>query len=127
MAKNNVFSPLAPRAVGPYSQAILAGPFLFLSGQIPIEPKSQKLLAGDIHSQTERVMKNIQAVLHAAQMNFSHVIKTLVFLKNMDHFPVVNDVYSKYFSEPFPARSCVTVQELPKGADIEIELVAFKN
>ena len=127
MTKKNIFSPLAPKPVGPYSQAVFAGPFLFLSGQIPIEPESQKLLTGDIQLQTKRVMKNIQAVLQAAQMDFSHVIKTSIFLKDMNHFPIVNEVYSQYFSEPFPARSCVGVQELPKGADMEMELIAFKE
>ena len=127
MVKQAVFSKLAPHPVGPYSQAVFAGPFLFLSGQIPLDPENQKLLTGDIRSQTERVMKNIKAVLQAAQMDFFHVIKTSIFLKEMNHFSVVNDVYGKYFTEPFPARSCVAVQELPKGADIEIELIAFKK
>ena len=127
MMKRIIFSSLAPKPVGAYSQAVFAGPFLFLSGQIPIEPESQKLLTGDIQLQTKRVMKNIQAVLQAAQMDFSHVIKTSIFLKDMNHFPIVNEVYSQYFSEPFPARSCIGVQELPKGADMEMELVAFKE
>ena len=122
--KKSVFSPSAPKPVGSYSQAIATGSFLFLSGQIPIDPDTEKIISGDIVSQTERVMQNIQAVLKAHDMDFSHVVKAGIFLKNMDHFSSVNEVYSRYFKEPFPARSCVAVRELPKGVDIEIEVIA---
>jgi 2-iminobutanoate/2-iminopropanoate deaminase len=122
--KKSVFSPSAPKPVGSYSQAIAIGSFLFLSGQIPIDPDTEKIISGDIVSQTERVMQNIQAVLKAHDMDFSHVVKAGIFLKNMDHFSSVNEVYSQYFKEPFPARSCVAVRELPKGVDIEIEVIA---
>lgn len=127
MIKKFVFSKSAPQPIGPYSQAVFAGPFLFLSGQIPIEPENQRLLTGDIRLQTKKVMSNIQAVLQAADMDFSHVVKTSIFLKNMDHFPMVNEIYGEYFTKPFPARSCMAVQELPKGSDIEVELIAFKQ
>ena len=122
--KKSIFSTAAPKPVGPYSQAIAVGSWLFLSGQIPIDPHTEKIISGDIVSQTKRVMQNIQAVLEAHNMNFSHVVKAGVFLKNMDHFSSVNEVYSRYFKEPFPARSCVAVQELPKGVDVEIEIIA---
>ena len=122
--KKSVFSSSAPKPVGSYSQAIAVGSWLFLSGQIPIDPHTEKIISGDIISQTERVMQNIQAVLEAHNMNFSHVVKAGIFLKNMDYFSSVNKVYSRYFKEPFPARSCVAVQELPKGVDIEIEVIA---
>ncbi|MDE0518753.1 MAG: reactive intermediate/imine deaminase [Oligoflexia bacterium] len=110
--------------VGAYSQAIMFGPWVFLSGQIPLIPGTGEIVKGDIASQTERVMKNIQYILSVHQMSFQHIMKTSIFLKNMDHFPIVNRVYSAYFKEPFPARSCVAVQDLPKGVDIEIEAMA---
>ena len=125
--KKTIFSLLAPKPVGSYSQAIAVGPWLFLSGQIPIDPNTEKLISGDIISQTERVMKNVQAVLEANQMDFYDVVKVGIFLTNMDHFSSVNTVYSQYFKTPFPARSCVAVQALPKGVDIEIEMIAYKK
>ena len=112
------------KPVGAYSQAIMVGPWLFLSGQVPLIPNTEEIIKGDIVAQTERVMKNIQHILSAHHMNFQHIVKTSIFLKNMDHFPSVNRVYSSYFEEPFPARSCVAVQDLPKGVDIEIESMA---
>jgi len=114
-----------PEPVGAYSQAVFAGPWLFLSGQIPIIPETGKIVSGNIVSQTERVMNNIEAVLKANNMSFNNVVKTSVFLKNMDHFSSFNAVYSRYFKKPFPTRSCVAVLELPKGVDIEIETIAF--
>lgn len=122
--KKSVFSASAPKPVGSYSQAVSVGSWLFLSGQIPINPQTEEIISGDIVSQTGRVMQNIQAVLEAHKMNFSHVVKAGLFLKNMDHFSAVNAVYSRYFKKPFPARSCVAVRELPKGVDIEIEVIA---
>lgn len=122
--KKPVFISSAPKPVGPYSQAVAVGSWLFLSGQIPIDPDTEQMISGDIVSQTERVMQNIQAVLKAHNMSFNHVVKVSIFLKNMDHFSSVNEVYSRYFTKPFPARSCVAVRELPKGVDIEIEVIA---
>ena len=113
------------KTLGPYSQALVAGPWLFLSGQIPIDPKTGQLVLGDITIQTERVMQNIGAILRDYGRDFHHVVKAGIFLKDMDHFASVNEVYKKYFKEPFPARFCVAVKDLPKGADIEIEVIAF--
>lgn len=123
--KKEVLSLAAPKPVGAYSQAVTVGPWMFLSGQIPIDPQTEQLISGDIISQTTRVMENIRMVLKANDMDFSHVVKVGVFLVNMDDFSSVNEVYSRYFEKPFPARSCVAVRELPKGVDIEIEVIAF--
>ncbi len=125
--KKEVLSSLAPQPVGSYSQAVTVGPWFFLSGQIPLVPETGEMISGDIAVQTERVMKNIKAVLEAHRMSFNHVVKTGIFLKNMDDFAVVNEVYSRYFEKPFPARSCVAVSELPKSSNIEIEVIAFSN
>ena len=114
----------APAAVGPYSQAVAVGGLLFCAGQIPLDPATGEMVAGDVAVQTERVCANIAAVLKAGGMTFAHVVKTTVFLTDMAHFAVMNAVYAKYFSEPFPARSTVAVAELPRGAQVEIEVVA---
>jgi 2-iminobutanoate/2-iminopropanoate deaminase len=113
----------APAAVGPYSQAIRAGDFLFASGQIPLTPKGE-LVTGGIEAQTGQVCENIKAVLDAAGASFSDVVKTTVFLTDMDNFAAVNAVYAEYFTA-LPARSCVEVSKLPKNAAVEIEVVAF--
>lgn len=114
----------APGAIGPYSQAIRAsGQFLFCSGQIALTP-SGELLQGDVRQQTDQVMANIEAVLSAAGIGFPNVVKTTIFLSSMEHFAVVNDVYGARFSSDPPARSTVAVAGLPKGVDVEIEVVA---
>jgi 2-iminobutanoate/2-iminopropanoate deaminase len=124
---NNVIaSPEAPKAVGPYSQAIISGGFLFAAGQIPLDPATGELIAGDVSVQTERVLKNIEAVLRAGGLTFSNVVKTTVFLTDLADFAAMNAVYSRYFAEPFPARSTIQVAALPKGAQVEIELIAAK-
>ena len=123
--KKGILSLLAPKPIGAYSQAVTVGPWMFLSGQIPIDPKTEDLVSGDITLQTERVMENIKVVLKENDMDFNHVIKTGIFLKDMKHFSSVNEVYGRYFEKPFPARSCVAVRGLPKGVDIEIEVIAF--
>ncbi len=124
---NNVIaSPDAPKAVGPYSQAITSGGFLFAAGQIPLDPATGELVAGDVSVQTERVIQNLQAVLSAGGLTFANVVKTTVFLTNLADFATMNAVYSRYFSEPFPARSTIQVAALPKGAQVEIELIAAK-
>lgn len=114
----------APTPVGPYSQAVLHKEWLWLSGQIPINPQTGQLVTGDIQAQTQQVMENIKAVLQKAGCNFNHVIKTTIFLTNMDDFAKVNQVYQQYFKSPFPARSCVSVASLPKAVNVEIELIA---
>ena len=113
----------APAAIGPYSQAIIAGGFVFTSGQIPINPASGNIEATDITSQTEQVMKNLGAVLEAAGSSYTKAVKTTCFLANISDFAAFNEVYAKYFTEK-PARSCVAVKDLPKGALVEVEVVA---
>lgn len=116
----------APKAVGPYSQAIQLGDFLFCSGQIAIDPKTNEVYSGDIKTQTEMVMKNIAAVLATANLNFDNVVKTTIFLTNMNDFATVNEVYAKSFKEAPPARSTVAVAGLPKGVNVEIEVLAHR-
>lgn len=116
----------APKAVGPYSQAMQMGEFLFCSGQISINPKNNEVFTGDIKIQTEMVMKNIEAVLSAAGMNFDNVIKTTIFITNMNDFATVNEIYAKSFKEAPPARSTVAVAGLPKGVNVEIEVIAHR-
>ncbi len=115
----------APKAVGPYSQAILVNGVLYASGQIAINPENQTMVDGDIVAQTEQIVKNIGAVLKAADMGFENVVKTTCFLAEMADFATFNAVYEKYFISK-PARSCVAAKELPKGALAEIEIIAVK-
>lgn len=115
----------APKAIGPYSQAIVAGPFLFASGQIPVNPSTGCVVEGDITIQTVQVMENIKAVLEQAGYGFGDVVKTTCFLKDMKDFAAFNEVYEKYFTE-CPARSCVAVREIPKGVLCEVEITAYK-
>lgn len=114
----------APKAVGPYSQAVRIGEFLYCSGQISIDPKTQEVFTGDIQKQTELVLNNIEAVLKAADLTFSHIVKTTIFLTNMSDFSVVNEVYAKRFTKNPPARSTIAVAGLPKGVNVEIEVIA---
>ncbi len=114
----------APAAVGPYSQAVAVGGLLFCAGQIPLDPATGEIVAGDMAAQTERVCANIAAVLKAGGMTFANVVKATVFLTDMAHFAAMNAVYAKYFTEPFPARSTIAVAGLPRGAQVEIEVVA---
>lgn len=114
----------APQAIGPYSQAIDAGDTVFLSGQIPLDPATGKLVEGDAAAQAHRVMQNIAAILAAAELAFEDVVKTTVFLADMNDFAAVNAVYEGYLAQPYPARSCVQVAALPRGAAVEIEVVA---
>lgn len=124
--KKVIFTDDAPKAVGPYSQAVQMGDFLFCSGQISIDPKTNEVFTGDIKTQTEMVMKNVEAVLAAANMNCSNIVKTTIFLTNMADFSIVNEVYAKSFSEAPPARSTVAVAGLPKGVNVEIEVLAHR-
>ncbi len=117
----------APKAVGPYSQAIQVQNFLFCSGQISIDPQTQNVFTGDIKIQTEMVLKNIDAVLKAADLQFSDIVKTTIFLTNMADFSVVNEIYAQKFSAEPPARSTVAVSALPKGVNVEIEVIACRR
>ena len=124
----SVFTPLAPQPIGPYSQAAGSSysDFLFVSGQIPLDAKTQEVVSEDITVQTEQVFKNIQAILQADGLSFTDVAKTTVFLQDMDDFEKMNKVYNSYFKAPFPARSCVAVKTLPKNAKVEIEVIAIR-
>ena len=115
----------APAAIGPYSQAIKAGGFVFVSGQIPIDPQTGQFVPGGIGEQTERVLKNLQAVLEAAGSSLDQVVKTTVFLADMKEFSAMNEVYARFFSEPPPARATVAAAGLPRDARVEIEVVAL--
>ena len=126
MAKNVIFSPTAPAPIGPYSQAIQAGNLLFVSGQIAIQQSSGKLVTGNIDEETHQVMKNLSDVLSAAGFGFSNVVKTTIFLKDMNNFPNVNAVYGSYFSSEPPARETVEVSRLPKDVNVEISCIAVK-
>ena len=114
----------APTAVGPYSQAIAIGNLLFCAGQIPLDPATGALIDGDVTAQTDRVLQNVAAVLKANGMTFGNVVKSTVFLTDLGTFAQMNEVYSRYFSAPFPARSTIQVAGLPKGAQVEIEVTA---
>ncbi|MHC1720788.1 MAG: RidA family protein [Clostridiaceae bacterium] len=124
MEKIVVSTPKAPAAIGPYSQAIKAGGFLFTSGQVPFDPATGELVTGDITKAAERVFENLKAVLDEAGTSFDKVVKTTCFLADMNDFAAVNAVYAKYFTKDMPARSAVQVAKLPKGAMVEIELIA---
>lgn len=113
----------APAAIGPYSQATKAGGFLFLSGQMPLDPETMSIVPGCVACQVEQVMKNTKNILDSQELNFTDVVKTTVFIKNMDDFGKVNEVYAKYFNENPPARSCVEVARLPKDVLIEMECI----
>ena len=119
-----VTSPNAPVAIGPYSQAVRAGNLLFLSGQIPLDPKSGTLIKGTIEEETNRVLDNLGAVLEAGGATFAHVVRTTIFLTDLADFQKVNEIYGKRFSGVFPARATVQVAALPKGARVEIDAVA---
>ncbi|MDE7426613.1 MAG: RidA family protein [Muribaculaceae bacterium] len=121
--KKVIATQAAPGAIGPYSQAIDAGDFVFASGQIPINPVTGEI-PKTIEEQTVQVLKNVYAILNEAGMNFDNVVKTTVFLSDMNDFAAMNDVYGKTFTAPYPARSAVAVRELPKGVKVEIEVIA---
>lgn len=114
-----------PKAIGPYSQAIRANGFIFLSGQIPLDPKTQQVIDGDIAAQTERVLENLKGVVEAAGSSLQRAVKTTVFLADMDDFAAMNEVYARYFVSHPPARSTVEVSRLPKNVRVEIDLVAI--
>ena len=117
----------APAAIGPYSQAVRSGNFLFCSGQIPLDPKSGQIVSGDIAAHTRRVLDNIGAVLKAEGLTFETIVKTTIFLTDLADFQTVNEIYGSYFKQQPPARSTVQVSALPKGANIEIEVIAVAD
>ena len=122
--KKPIFSSEAPAAIGPYSQAMRSGRFLFCSGQIPLDPQSGELVSGDIAAQTRRVLDNIGAILRMEGLTFDNVVKTTIFLTNLGDFQTVNEVYGSYFKHDPPARSTVQISALPRGANVEIEVIA---
>lgn len=125
--KSIITTSSAPSAIGPYSQAVLAGGILYISGQIPVEPETGKIVEG-IEKETRQVMENLKAILAEAGMTFSNVVKTTIFLKNMDDFAVMNDIYASYLdASAYPARETVQVSCLPKNVDIEISMIAHKD
>lgn len=123
--KKIVSSAAAPKAIGPYSQAVVINGMAYLSGQIPLDPATGKLIEGGIEQQTERVLENLKAVLEAAGASLASVVKTTVFLKDMAEFPKMNEVYSRYFPEDPPARSTVEAAKLPRDVNVEIDCIAI--
>ena len=122
--KRIIETQMAPKAIGPYSQAIRAGGFLFLSGQIPIDPKNGELAKGDIRQQTKQVLDNLKSILNSQKLEMKDLVKVTIFLKDMGNFSQVNEVYATYFLSSPPARSTVEVARLPRDAEIEIEAIA---
>jgi len=127
MKKRVIQTEKGPKAIGPYSQAIQAGDLLFLSGQIPIDPKTGELIMGDIRKQTQQVLENIKGILESQRIGLEDVVKVTIFLKDMGNFSQVNEVYATYFPSSPPARSTVEVAKLPRDVDIEIEAIALTH
>ncbi|MBA7533017.1 2-iminobutanoate/2-iminopropanoate deaminase [subsurface metagenome] len=125
MKKEVLISKKAPAVVGPYSPALKVGNLIFASGQIPIDPKTGKMIEGDIEAKTRMVLENLKAVLKPYSIDLENVVKITIFLKDMSNYARVNKIYGEYFKEKFPARSCIEVSRLPKDAEIEIEAIAF--
>ena len=125
MEKQIINTTNAPAAIGPYSQAVKVGNLLYTSGQIPLNPATGELVIGDVKKATERSMENVKAILEAAGTSLDKVIKTVVFIKDMNDFAAVNEVYGSYFTSNQPARSCVEVARLPKDVQVEIEVIAL--
>lgn len=125
-AKRAVATPAAPAAIGPYSQAVVAGSLLFLSGQIPLDPERGTIVEGSIEDETRQVLKNLAAVLAAEGLTLDAVVRTTVFLTDLEDFPRVNQAYAEFFTEPFPARATVQVAALPRGARVEIDAIATR-
>ena len=122
--RKHITSDDAPKPIGPYSQGVVAGGFMFVSGQIPLDPRTSQLVEGDIAVQTDQVLKNLMAILKEAKMGPENVVKTTVFLSDMGDFPRMNEVYAKYLGKQPPARSTIQAAALPRGVKIEIDLVA---
>jgi len=126
MQRTVVTTEAAPKAVGPYSQAVWAGDLLFCAGQIPLDPQTGQMVAGGVVEQTQRVLENIQALLGSQGLTLERVVKTTVFLSDMNHFAAMNEVYARYFKSSPPSRSTIQVARLPKDALVEIEVVACR-
>jgi 2-iminobutanoate/2-iminopropanoate deaminase len=126
MGKQIIFTADAPGPIGPYSQAVLVNDTLYIAGQVCIEPKTGMLKNKDVQEETRQIMQNLKAILEAAKMNFSNVVKTSIFLTDMNKFAAVNEVYGKYFEKDFPARETVQVAALPKFVNVEISMIAVK-
>jgi len=124
MARRTILTDRAPQPIGPYSQAVFADGLLFCSGQVPLDPATGQMIAGDVRAQADRALRNLQAVVEAAGGSLRDVVKTVIFLKSMDDFPAVNEVYATFFPADAPARSTVQAARLPKDALVEIEAVA---
>jgi 2-iminobutanoate/2-iminopropanoate deaminase len=124
MPKQIIQTGKAPAPIGPYSQAVKTGDFLFISGQVAIDPVTNEVITGSVAEETHRVMKNLEAVLHAGYLTFQHVVKTTIFLSDMSLFAEMNEVYGSYFNSDYPARETVAVKGLPKGVNVEISMIA---
>ena len=126
VTKQIISTDKAPSAIGPYSQAVWAGDFLFASGQVPVIPETGELVSQDVQEQAHQALKNVKAILETAGLTMDNVVKATVFIKNMDNFSKINEVYAQYFSTPYPARSCVEVARLPRDVQVEVEVIAKK-
>ncbi|PRO66658.1 RidA family protein [Alkalicoccus urumqiensis] len=126
MTKHIIHTNLAPEAIGPYSQAVEVDGFIYTSGQIGLDPESGEMVEG-LENQAHRVMKNVMAILKAASSSNDEIIKTLIFLRNIEDFAVVNEIYASYLNEPYPARSAIEISKMPKDALVEIEVIAKKE
>jgi 2-iminobutanoate/2-iminopropanoate deaminase len=127
MSKTIIKTVLAPAPIGPYNQAVKAGGFLFISGQVAIEPATNTIIAITIEEEAEQVMKNLDAILSEAGMDFNQVVKTTIFLSDMNLFSTVNEIYGKYFTGDYPARETVAVKGLPKNVNVEISMIAIES
>ncbi|MBK8712495.1 MAG: RidA family protein [Niastella sp.] len=124
MEKKIIKTSEAPAPIGPYNQAVMANNFLFISGQIALDPASGELKTDTIEEETRLVMKNLEAILLSAKLNFSHIVKSTIFLSDMQHFALVNEIYGSYFEKDYPARETVAVKTLPKNVNVEISMIA---
>lgn len=124
MSKKLIYTEKAPKPIGPYSQAVQVGDFIFLSGQIPIDPSTGEMIKGNIRQETRQILENLKAILESQGLGMENVVKVTIFLKDLENFNLVNDVYGSYFSTSPPARSTVEVSRLPKDSNLEIEAIA---
>jgi len=125
MSKTIIHSDSAPKAIGPYSQAVKVGNTVYLSGQIPLDPATMQIVEGDIAVQSRRVFDNLKAVAEASGGTLNHAVKVMIYLTDLNDFAIVNGIMAEYFSEPYPARACVQVAALPRGSAVEIEAILF--